>query len=43
MSPFSTDSGNVYASGLNDHGQLGVSDDKGYTIVRYLILLVISH
>ncbi|CAI9262094.1 unnamed protein product [Lactuca saligna] len=29
---FLTDSGNVYASGLNDHGQLGVSDDKGYTI-----------
>ncbi|KAL4561348.1 hypothetical protein LXL04_033513 [Taraxacum kok-saghyz] len=29
---FLTDAGNVYASGLNDCGQLGVSDGRGYTI-----------
>lgn len=36
----STDSGSVYAAGLNDCGQLGVADgSKSYTIVRYLVLL----
>ncbi|XP_030551341.1 ultraviolet-B receptor UVR8 isoform X2 [Rhodamnia argentea] len=28
---FLTESGRVYATGLNDHGQLGISDDKMYT------------
>lgn len=27
---FLTESGNVYATGLNDYGQLGISDDKSY-------------
>lgn len=29
---FLTDTGNVYAAGLNDYGQLGVSDGRSYTI-----------
>lgn len=29
---FLTESGRVYASGLNDFGQLGISDDKSYTM-----------
>ncbi|CAK9156529.1 unnamed protein product, partial [Ilex paraguariensis] len=28
---FLTESGSVYASGLNDFGQLGISDNKSYT------------
>ncbi|KAJ8441204.1 hypothetical protein Cgig2_024933 [Carnegiea gigantea] len=31
---FLTESGRVYASGLNDFGQLGISDDKSYTMRR---------
>lgn len=31
-----TDNGSIYAAGLNDHGQLGVSDGIDYTIVRDL-------
>ncbi|RVX21554.1 hypothetical protein CK203_002179 [Vitis vinifera] len=35
-----TESGCVYAAGLNDFGQLGVSVDKNYTTVRYLGLVI---
>ncbi|PHT44281.1 hypothetical protein CQW23_18306 [Capsicum baccatum] len=35
---FLTENGRVYASGLNDYGQLGVSDDRDYITVRYLDL-----
>ncbi|KAG5607827.1 hypothetical protein H5410_029319 [Solanum commersonii] len=30
--------GRVYASGLNDYGQLGVSDDRAYITVCYFDL-----
>ncbi|KAJ0792908.1 putative regulator of chromosome condensation 1/beta-lactamase-inhibitor protein II [Helianthus annuus] len=36
---FLTDSGNVYAVGLNDCGQLGVDDGRSFTIVRFLAFL----
>lgn len=35
-----TESGRVYASGLNDFGQLGISDDKNYAMVRYRVQCV---
>lgn len=32
------ESGRVYATGLNNFGQLGISDEKSFSIVGYLIL-----
>ncbi|KAL3528231.1 hypothetical protein ACH5RR_012887 [Cinchona calisaya] len=34
---FLTENGNVYATGLNDFGQLGISDDKSFTTVPLLV------
>lgn len=34
-----TESGSVYATGLNDFGQLGISDDRIYTTVCCLYLI----
>lgn len=31
-----TDSGRVYATGLNDFGQLGISEDRAYATVKFL-------
>ncbi|PON56657.1 Regulator of chromosome condensation [Trema orientale] len=32
---FLTETGRVYATGLNDFGQLGISDDATYSTLRY--------
>lgn len=34
---FLTESGNIYATGLNDYGQLGISDDKTYSTEPFRI------
>lgn len=37
-----TEAGRVYATGLNDFGQLGVLENKGFSLVGYLETSLLS-